>query len=147
MYAFFLSIYTVQYTIPNEKKKLVRGTHPTQPCWLGESSVPVNKKCYNLLVLTFTQIKKKKIQILPVEGNWIAQRIAQFQAVVETFLSYILLVLKADLHLMFTKYLQLKHPIIHICPASQVKRRPSAARLLPAPTQMALCLRLACYNF
>ena len=28
------------------------------------------------------------------------------------------------------------------CPASQVKRRPSAARLLPAPTQMALCLRL-----
>jgi hypothetical protein len=69
MYAFFLSIYTVQYTIPNEKKKLVRGTHPTQPCWLGESSVPVNKKCYNLLVLTFTQIKKKKIQILPVEGN------------------------------------------------------------------------------
>ena len=33
------------------------------------------------------------------------------------------------------------------CPASQVKRRPSAARLLPAPTQMALCLRLACYDF
>ncbi len=36
---------------------------------------------------------------------------------------------------------------IHVCPASQVKRRPSAARLLPAPTQMALCLRLACYDF
>jgi hypothetical protein len=33
------------------------------------------------------------------------------------------------------------------CPASQVKRRPSTARLLPAPTQMALCLRLACYDF
>ena len=32
---------------------------------------------------------------------------------------------------------------ITTCPASQVKRRPSAARLLPAPTQMALCLRLA----
>ena len=30
---------------------------------------------------------------------------------------------------------------ICMCPASQVKRRPSAARLLPAPTQMALCLR------
>ncbi len=28
------------------------------------------------------------------------------------------------------------------CPTSQVRRRPSAARLLPAPTQMALCLRL-----
>jgi hypothetical protein len=54
------------------KKKLVRGTHLTQPCWLGESSVPVNKKC-----ITFTQIKEiQKIQtklgnfqILPVEGN------------------------------------------------------------------------------
>jgi hypothetical protein len=33
------------------------------------------------------------------------------------------------------------------CPASQVKRRPSATRLLLAPTQMALCLRLACYDF
>jgi len=29
-------------------------------------------------------------------------------------------------------------------PRVQVKRRPSAAGLLPAPTQMALCLRLAC---
>jgi hypothetical protein len=37
--------------------------------------------------------------------------------------------------------------MLSVCPASQVKRRPSAARLLPAPTQMALCLRLACYDF
>ncbi len=31
---------------------------------------------------------------------------------------------------------------IYSCPASPEKRRPSAARLLPAPTQMALCPRL-----
>jgi hypothetical protein len=29
------------------------------------------------------------------------------------FLSYILLVLKADLHLMLDMYIQLRHPIIH----------------------------------
>ncbi len=33
------------------------------------------------------------------------------------------------------------------CPASQVKRRPSATGLLLAPTQMALCLRLAYIDF
>ncbi len=32
-------------------------------------------------------------------------------------------------------------------PRVQVKRRPSAAGLLPAPTQMALCLRLAYIDF
>ncbi len=32
-------------------------------------------------------------------------------------------------------------------PRVQVKRRPSAAGFLPAPTQMALCLRLAYINF
>ena len=32
-------------------------------------------------------------------------------------------------------------------PRVQVKRRPSAARFLPAPTQMALCLRLAYIDF
>jgi hypothetical protein len=31
----------------------------------------------------------------------------------DLFLSYILLVLKADLHLMLGKYIQLRHPIIH----------------------------------
>ena len=33
--------------------------------------------------------------------------------------------------------------MLHTVPRVQVKRRPSAARFLPAPTQMALCLRLA----
>jgi hypothetical protein len=32
-------------------------------------------------------------------------------------------------------------------PRVQVKRRPSAAGFLPAPTQMALCLRLAYIDF
>jgi hypothetical protein len=32
---------------------------------------------------------------------------------VRNFLSYILLVLKADLHLMLGMYIQLRHPIIH----------------------------------
>ncbi len=32
-------------------------------------------------------------------------------------------------------------------PRVQVKRRPSAARFLPAPTQMALCLRLVYIDF
>ena len=34
--------------------------------------------------------------------------------------------------------------IVLTVPRVQVKRRPSAARFLPAPTQMALCLRVAC---
>ncbi len=34
-----------------------------------------------------------------------------------------------------------------LVPGVQVKRRPSAARFLPAPTQMALCLRLAYIDF
>jgi hypothetical protein len=74
MYAFIYN--TLYSTIPNErKKKLERGTHPTQPCWLGESSVPVKKKWYTLLVLTFTPKTKRRdktlniFQNLPVEGN------------------------------------------------------------------------------
>jgi hypothetical protein len=54
----FAIFFTVYYTIPNEK--IGKRNHPTQPCWLGENSVPINKKCYTLLVLTLMQIKKKK---------------------------------------------------------------------------------------
>ena len=37
--------------------------------------------------------------------------------------------------------------VYNIVPRVQVKRRPSAAGFLPAPTQMALCLRLAYIDF
>jgi len=58
-----------------KEKKLERGTHPTHPCWLGESSVPVKKKWYTLLVFIFTPKTERRdktlniFQNLPVEGN------------------------------------------------------------------------------